>query len=79
MGAPRFDGNGNIVCWYGSVQDINTPSDPAKEQLSRSETLNPPSTVLVMDRSSKSAEEQRRRKVLLEVEILDSSCRRAIY
>ena len=26
MGAPRFDVNGNIVCWYGSVQDIDAQS-----------------------------------------------------
>ena len=25
MGSPRFDADGNIVCWYGSVQDIPWP------------------------------------------------------
>ena len=27
-GTPRFDSAGNIVCWYGSVEDIEDPESP---------------------------------------------------
>ena len=31
-GAPRFDSEGNIVCWYGSIEDIETPSGRKKHK-----------------------------------------------
>ncbi len=35
-GAPRFDESGDIVCWYGSVEDIDTPREPL-ENLAQAE------------------------------------------
>ena len=31
LGSPRFDDQGNIVCWYGSIHDVEAPSvSPSK-------------------------------------------------
>ena len=29
LGAPRFDRSGNLVCWYGSIQDVDEPGGSA--------------------------------------------------
>jgi diguanylate cyclase (GGDEF)-like protein/PAS domain S-box-containing protein len=73
MGAPRFDSHGNIVCWYGSVQDVQGPRDAAKEKPSRrGEGLDLKTTIEVVDISSRSMEGQRRHQAIVELEILDT-------
>jgi PAS domain S-box-containing protein len=71
MGAPRFDASGNIVCWYGSVQDIEEPG----------QTQNPLPVEMAGYTSSQrrielvpaaSEEDQERKQALLDLEIMDT-------
>ena len=71
-GSPRFDIKGNIVCWYGSVQEIDEPSQPReKVAVSRANTSASqelPGVSLPVGL----VEEERRLRALLDLEILDT-------
>ncbi len=70
-GAPRFDADGNIVCWYGSVEDIDTPIRRKNDyhrkngSVDRETTIHLQSPVVFVDK-------ERRRQVLHDLEILDT-------
>ncbi|WP_161570881.1 EAL domain-containing protein [Granulicella sibirica] len=71
-GAPRFDVSGNIVCWYGSVQDIVAPSDLEKPLPDDAIPVKVKTTIHVTDLSVTATEKERRHRALGELEILDT-------
>lgn len=71
-GAPRFDAVGSIVCWYGSVDDIDGPT-PFPKTLSRVKTSNDVKTMDHVASLSFVLGNQRKRVEVLEaLEILDT-------
>jgi PAS domain S-box-containing protein len=71
-GSPRFDAQGNIVCWYGSVQDIEAP-DPARTTHGFAIKMARASSELhVVHFPSGGSERERREQSLRELEILDT-------
>ena len=69
-GAPRFDLSGNIVCWYGSVQDVEESrhtDNPDPELPAEVETRNHAAGLLPA-----STEKERRLRALHDLEILDT-------
>jgi PAS domain S-box-containing protein len=72
-GSPRFDANGNIVCWYGSVQDIEAPSESREKTLTRSaNAVNVTTSVYATISTANALDEAKRRQALLDLEILDT-------
>jgi PAS domain S-box-containing protein len=72
-GSPRFDANGNIVCWYGSVQDIDTPSKSrAKKSTREEEAVSTHETVYAASPQWRSLDEMKRQQAILDLEILDT-------
>jgi PAS domain S-box-containing protein len=69
-GAPRFDVSGNIVCWYGSVQDTDDPGPTEELNLERSLTVE--TRIHVASPSSTSVDNERRQRTRYELEILDT-------
>ena len=61
-GAPRFDAQGNIVCWYGSVEDVADPGMHV-EEIQTSEVI----TDLLLRVPA-----ERRHQALLDLDILDT-------
>ena len=72
-GAPRYDPDGKIVCWYGSVQDIGN-SARAPEAISRiaGTAANAMHPVRVEEKTHDQTEEELRSRTLHELEILDT-------
>ena len=70
-GAPRFDAPGNIVCWYGSVEDIDAPKEQRKPISDAGPGASDEHRIHVEDLSSASIA-KRRNQVLLDLEILDT-------
>jgi diguanylate cyclase (GGDEF)-like protein len=79
-GSPRFDRAGNVVCWYGSIQDIAGPTEPpskarAPEAIAAMAPEAQGETCLKADTlTPEQRREQaiRRNHALLELEILDT-------
>lgn len=73
MGSPRFDADGKIVCWYGSVQDIARPRTPAEATTaSPVDVADIETSVHLLNRDSDAKEDERRHQALLQLEILDT-------
>jgi len=73
-GSPRLDDCGNTVCWYGSVQDIEAPSQPSKQLSTRiAPVIRADMRDLVANRFlMKSAEVAKQRRTLLYLEVFDT-------
>ena len=71
-GAPRFDVNGTIVCWYGSVQDTAAPSHAGKPVAESRLPVKVKTTVHIADLSVTTIEKERRHQALENLEILDT-------
>jgi diguanylate cyclase (GGDEF)-like protein/PAS domain S-box-containing protein len=72
-GAPRFDGSGKIVCWYGSVQDSEDPRKLLQKTAREvHKATNAATTISVKSLSSKSNSSEQRHQALLDLEILDT-------
>ena len=73
MGAPRFDVNGAIVCWYGIVQDVDGPGKALQfAQAQPDKAVNVATTIRVMSLAGALTDESRRLQALLDLEILDT-------
>jgi PAS domain S-box-containing protein len=70
-GSPRFDAHGNIVCWYGSVQDIEAPERARTTPASAIKKARASSEIHVAHFPTES-ERERREQALRELEILDT-------
>ena len=71
-GAPRFDADGNIVCWYGSVQDIDGPSASRDVPGREASSLVVETTVRVTRPSSASGVTFDRSHAIANLDILDT-------
>ncbi len=70
-GSPRFDAAGKIVCWYGSVEDVDAPNP--SQTLSPRELPVSVETAIHLEVSLTSAQKATRAKALHELEILDTT------
>lgn len=72
-GAPRFDASGTIVCWYGSVQDIEGPSkDLEQSSAQRARAAIGSGAVHISTPANRSLDERKREQALIDLEILDT-------
>jgi PAS domain S-box-containing protein len=72
-GSPRFDGAGNIVCWYGSVEDISAAGQPAEEGPRAGEApAGSVQPVAVTDPLQEESDDERRSRALNGLQILDT-------
>jgi PAS domain S-box-containing protein len=71
-GAPRFDEAGNIVCWYGSVEQIDSPSQSGKTLIAGKAGLSVETIVRVEVLSLTADRKERRAQAIEELEILDT-------
>ncbi len=71
-GAPRFDTEGNIVCWYGSVEDIDAPTEERKPMRKIKLRKSVGARELVDNLFSTSIEGKRRDQLIRDLEILDT-------
>lgn len=72
-GAPRFDADGNIVCWYGSVEELDAPSLRRNSSARASCSLvNVGSRVDVTHPSLASWDADDRSRALADLDILDT-------
>lgn len=67
-GAPRFDAAGKIVCWYGSVENIESPHEPHTVEQTGQKPVANKSTLNLSDL----AEMEKRTSVLQDLAILDT-------
>ena len=72
-GAPRFDAMGNIVCWYGSVEDIQAPIGAMKPGRSAEASWQVETKVRVESLPVRSAEKEKRSGALQDLDILDTA------
>lgn len=73
IGSPRFDVGGSIVCWYGSVQDIDCPRKATEAIPAQPEkSANIAGAVDVINISAEGSNEKQRHQALLALEILDT-------
>ena len=73
VGSPRFDAHGNIICWYGSILDIDPPGKTwDRRSTFQPEELDPQSETSVPFLSLCPSEKEKRQHALLELEILDT-------
>jgi PAS domain S-box-containing protein len=72
-GSPWFDANGAIVCWYGSVQDIDPPSESPRQISTRTaDVVGVDIPVCATNPSMKSRGKARRKKARLDLKMLDT-------
>ena len=71
-GSPRFDISGKVVCWCGSVQNIDAPSQAEQGGSKPSEPLNTDLDPIYAGPSIVLSETEKRVQALLELEILDT-------
>jgi PAS domain S-box-containing protein len=71
-GAPRFDAAGNIVCWYGSIEDIDAPSRQKKPRFGTRLRKRVETRALADRGYTTVLEEERRDQLLHDLEILDT-------
>jgi PAS domain S-box-containing protein len=72
-GSPRFDANGNIICWYGSVQDTEAPgAKRGHPAASATKTASLSTGMRVARFSAGEAEKEKRHQAILDLEILDT-------
>jgi diguanylate cyclase (GGDEF)-like protein/PAS domain S-box-containing protein len=72
-GAPRFDAGGTIVCWYGSVEKIDSPPERLEKTPPKPKKATETVTQIhVMRLANGFGDEERRKKALLDLEILDT-------
>ncbi len=71
-GNPRFDENGNIVCWYGSVQDVEAPSQASQPKPEPEGRLIESSLNEGEDMTGTLSIRERRNVALSSLEILDT-------
>jgi PAS domain S-box-containing protein len=71
-GAPRFDADGNIVCWYGSVEDIEAPREQNKPTPSDRLSKSAVSGIHAVNSPLASTDQKKRSQVLSDLEILDT-------
>ena len=68
-GAPRFDEDGNIVCWYGSVQELDGSNASIEPMAQERLTVNAGARASAGHLSSSPTKKQRRYRILDEREI----------
>ena len=74
-GAPRFDAAGNIVCWYGSVEDIDSPrekSSPIYKAERPELPVNVETRIHIVDHTPTSTEKEKRTQIVYDLELLDT-------
>ncbi len=73
VGSPRFNATGDIVCWYGSIQDIEGPTElPGLPPESTHNLSSDPAASNVGCTSIQSEVEESRKQALLKLGILDT-------
>lgn len=74
LGAPRFNVNGDIVCWYGSVQDIEEPSKPIEGVIRNGRFKPVDAAAKIIHRSSEARRSRQvaRHQALLDLDIMDT-------
>ena len=71
-GSPRFNISGEVVCWCGSVQDIDAPHHASQDVLNPRESSYTAYEPRYAKSSMNSTETEKRTEALLELEILDT-------
>jgi len=71
-GSPRYDLHGNLVCWYGVIQDIDAPGQSADQAAVPEEQPRSSHALKIRRAPTLSVEEERRNQALLDLEILDT-------